>query len=142
DPRFDTGAHQAALADVAAAGGVPILFPSAGLAALDEGELAGAHAAVAPAVDRLLGFELGRQFHRLGRIWDLDTFTAILEIPQAVGAKHSSLSAPRRGFLALPATALATEWGGGGSASLRGLPPRAPAPFPRRDRLWAARDAR
>jgi hypothetical protein len=27
-----------------------------------------------------------------GRIWNLDTFRALLEVPQLVGAKHSSLS--------------------------------------------------
>src|SRR5262249_4561242 len=54
DAAFDAGAHRAALAGVASAGGVPILFPSGGLAALPEGEVAGAHAAVAGAVDRML----------------------------------------------------------------------------------------
>src|SRR4029453_18299866 len=150
DPRFDTGAHQAALADVAAAGGVPILFPSAGLAAVDEGELAGAHAAVAGAVDRLLGFELGRQFHPLGRIWDLDTFTAILEIPQVVGAKHSSLAREpewdrlavrhrcRPAFLVLTGNDLAIDMVRWGSDYLLGLSAFAPAAFALRDRLWAA----
>jgi hypothetical protein len=73
-PEFSAGAHRAALAEVAAAGGVPILFPSAGLAGLADGAVADAHAAVAPAVDRLLAFELGRQFHPVGRIWSLATF--------------------------------------------------------------------
>lgn len=154
DPRFDTGAHQAALAEVAAAGGVPILFPSAGLAALDEGELAGAHAAVAGAVDRLLGFELGRQFHPLGRIWDLATFTAILEIPEVVGAKHSSLSrAPewdrvavrdrrRPEFLVLTGNDLAIDMVRWGSDYLLGLSTLAPDAFARRDQLWEQGDAR
>jgi dihydrodipicolinate synthase/N-acetylneuraminate lyase len=154
DPRFDTGAHKAALAEVAAAGGVPILFPSAGLAALAEGELAGAHAAVARTVDRLLGFELGRQFHALGRIWDLDTFTAILEIPEVVGAKHSSLSrAPewdrvavrdrcRPEFLVLTGNDLAIDMVRWGSDYLLGLSTLAPDAFARRDRLWEAGDAR
>jgi dihydrodipicolinate synthase/N-acetylneuraminate lyase len=154
DPRFDPGAHRAALAEVAAAGGVPILFPSAGLAALAEGDLAPAHAAVAGAVDRLLGFELGRQFHPLGRIWDLDTFTAILEIPEVVGAKHSSLSrAPewarvavrdrcRPEFLVLTGNDLAIDMVRWGSDYLLGLSTMAPDAFARRDQLWAAGDAR
>jgi len=154
DPRFEAGAHRAALAEVAAAGGVPILFPSAGLAALAEGALAGAHAAVAGAVDRLLGFELSRQFHPRGRIWDLDTFTAILEIPQVVGAKHSSLSrAPewdrvavrdrcRPGFLVLTGNDRAIDMVRWGSDYLLGLSTLAPDAFARRDRLWADGDAR
>ena len=154
DPAFDAGAHRAALAGVAAAGGVPILFPSAGLAALAEGEVAGAHAAVAGAVDRLLGFELGRQFHPRGRIWDLDTFAAVLEIPQVVGAKHSSLAREpewerlalrdrrRPGFLVLTGNDLAIDMVRWGSDYLLGLSTLAPAAFACRDRLWAAGDAR
>ena len=30
-------------------------------------------------------------FHPDGRIWDLDTYRAVLGIPQCIGAKHSSL---------------------------------------------------
>jgi dihydrodipicolinate synthase/N-acetylneuraminate lyase len=154
DPSFDAGAHRAALVGVAVAGGVPILFPSAGLATLAEGEVAGAHAAVAGAVDRLLGFELGRQFHPRGRIWDLDTFAAVLEIPQVVGAKHSSLAREpewdrlavrdrcRPGFLVLTGNDLAIDMVRWGSDYLLGLSTLAPDAFACRDRLWAAGDAR
>lgn len=153
-PAFDPGAHRAALAEVAAAGGVPILFPSAGLAGLDEGEVAGAHAAAAGAVDRMLAFELGRQFHPLGRIWSLATYAAVLEVPQVVGAKHSSLRrAPewerlavrderRPGFLVLTGNDLAIDMVRWGSDYLLGLSTFAPDAFARRDRLWAAGDAR
>jgi len=154
DRAFDPGAHRAALALVAEAGGVPILFPSAGLAALPECDVAGALAAVAGSVDRMLGFELGRQFHPLGRIWDLATFAAILEIPQVVGAKHSSLArAPewerlavrdgrRPDFLVLTGNDLAIDMVRWGSDYLLGLSTLAPAAFALRDRLWAAGDAR
>jgi hypothetical protein len=154
DPRFDPGAHQAALADVAEAGGVPILFPSAGLASQAEGDVAGASAAVAGAVDRMLGFELGRQFHPLGRIWDLATYAAVLEIPQVVGAKHSSLAREpewdrlavrdrcRPDFLVLTGNDLAVDMVRWGSDYLLGLSAFAPAAFAERDRLWAAGDAR
>jgi dihydrodipicolinate synthase/N-acetylneuraminate lyase len=151
---FDPGAHRAALAEVAEAGGVPIMFPSAGLAGLAEAEVAPAHAAIASAVDRLLGFELGRQFHPCGRIWSLDTFTAILDIPQVVGAKHSSLQrapewqrlarrdACRPEFLVLTGNDLAIDMVRWGSDYLLGLSTFAPDAFARRDRLWAAGDPR
>lgn len=151
---FDLDAHRAALATVASAGGVPIVFPSAGLAALPEGEVAPAHAAMATAVDRLLGFELGRQFHPCGRIWSLDTYAAVLEIPQVVGAKHSSLRrAPewarlarrdtaRPDFLVLTGNDLAIDMVWWGSDYLLGLSTFAPAAFAARDALWAAGDAR
>lgn len=150
---FDLDAHRAALATVAAAGGVPIVFPSAGLAALPEGEVAPSHAAMATAVDRMLGFELGRQFHRCGRIWSLDTYAAVLEIPQVVGAKHSSLrrapewdrlarrDAVRPEFLVLTGNDLAIDMVRWGSDYLLGLSTFAPAAFAARDALWAAGDA-
>jgi len=153
-PEFSAGAHRAALAEVAAAGGVPILFPSAGLAGLADGAVADAHAAVAPAVDRLLAFELGRQFHPVGRIWSLATFTAVLEIPQVVGAKHSSLDRVpewrrlavrderRPDFLVLTGNDLAIDMVRWGSDYLLGLATFAPEAFACRDRLWAAGDAR
>jgi dihydrodipicolinate synthase/N-acetylneuraminate lyase len=152
-PSFDPGAHRAALAEVAAAGGVPILFPSAGLAGLPDGEVAGAHAAAAGAVDRMLAFELGRQFHPLGRIWSLATYAAVLEIPRIVGAKHSSLrrgpewerlavrDERRPGFLVLTGNDLAIDMVRWGSDYLLGLSTFAPDAFARRDRLWAAGDA-
>jgi hypothetical protein len=152
-PAFDPGAHRAALAEVAAAGGVPILFPSAGLAGLPDDEVAGAHAAAAGAVDRMLAFELGRQFHPVGRIWSLATYAAVLEVPQVVGAKHSSLrrgpewerlavrDERRPGFLVLTGNDLAIDMVRWGSDYLLGLSTFAPDAFARRDRLWAAGDA-
>ena len=160
--RFVAGAHadggldgyRAAVAEVADTGGVPIVFPSAALAALPDGEVAPTHAAVAKDVDRLLGFELGRQFHPHGRIWSLETYAEVLEVPQVVGAKHSSLArAPewerlalrdrrRPGFLVLTGNDLAIDMVRWGSDYLLGLSTFAPAAFACRDRLWAAGDAR
>ena len=90
-PVADVEGYRKACGEIAGAGGVPILFPSAGTATLPEAEVAPFHAAVAEAADRLLGFELGRQFHPHGRIWSLDTYREVLEVPAVVGAKHSSL---------------------------------------------------
>jgi dihydrodipicolinate synthase/N-acetylneuraminate lyase len=147
-------AYRAAAAEVAAAGGVPILFPSAGLATLPDADVAPFHAAVATAVDRLLGFELGRQFHPHGRIWSTGTYRAVLDIPRVVGAKHSSLQrapewarlalrdAHRPDFLVLTGNDLAIDMVRWGSDYLLGLSTFAPGAFARRDRLWAADDAR
>lgn len=151
---YDLAGYQQAAAEVAEAGGVPILFPSAGLAALPEGEVAPAHAAVATAVDRLLAFELGRQFHPHGRIWTLDTYAAVLDIAQVVGAKHSSLhrrpewdrlalrDARRPEFLVLTGNDLAIDLVRWGSDYLLGLSACAPDAFARRDQLWEAGDDR
>jgi dihydrodipicolinate synthase/N-acetylneuraminate lyase len=140
--------------ELAEAGGVPIVFPSAGLAALAEGEVASAHATIATETDRLLAFELGRQFHPHGRIWSLATFAEVLEIPQVVGAKHSSLARQpewdrlavrdrqRPDFLVLTGNDLAIDMVRWGSDYLLGLSTFAPEAFACRDRLWAAGDAR
>ncbi|MEZ5142450.1 MAG: TIM barrel protein [Acidimicrobiales bacterium] len=149
---FDAAAHRSAMAEIAAHGGTPILFPSFGLASLPEPELAPAHAALAAEVDRLYGFELGPMFHPAGRIWSLDTFAEILAIPAVVGAKHSSLRrAPelerlvvrdqrRPGFRVLTGNDLAIDQVIYGSDYLLGLSAFAPDAFARRDRAWVEGD--
>ena len=152
---FDLDGYRRAVAEVAQAGGVPIAFPSAGLGGLPEAEIATAHAAIATGTaDRLLAFELGRQFHPDGRIWTLDTYAALLDVPAVVGAKHSSLrrrpewdrlalrDAVRPGFLVLTGNDLAIDMVRWGSDYLLGLSAFAPGAFARRDWLWAADDAR
>jgi dihydrodipicolinate synthase/N-acetylneuraminate lyase len=151
---LDVDGYRRAAAEVTAAGGVPIVFPSAGLAAVPEGEVAPAHARIAGAVDRLLAFELGRQFHPHGRIWSAATYAEVMEVPAVVGAKHSSLrrapewerlalrDARRPDFLVLTGNDLAIDMVRWGSDYLLGLSAFAPDGFACRDRLWAAGDAR
>jgi dihydrodipicolinate synthase/N-acetylneuraminate lyase len=151
---LDLAGYKAACVEVADSGGVPIVFPSAGLAALAEGEVAPAHAEIAGAVDRILGFELGVQFHPDGRIWTLETYGEVLEVTGVVGAKHSSLrrepewarlalrDARRPDFLVLTGNDLAIDMVRWGSDYLLGLSAFAPAVFALRDRLWAAGDRR
>ena len=153
-PGLDLAGYKAACIEVAEAGGVPIVFPSAGLAALADGEVAPAHAEIAGAVDRILGFELGVQFHPDGRIWTLETYGEVLQVAGVVGAKHSSLrrepewarlalrDARRPDFLVLTGNDLAIDMVRWGSDYLLGLSAFAPAAFALRDRLWAAGDRR
>ncbi|HEV7761292.1 MAG TPA: dihydrodipicolinate synthase family protein [Acidimicrobiales bacterium] len=153
-PALDLDDYRAAVAEVADAGGVPILFPSRSIADLPEGDVAPAHAVIARDLDRLLGFELGHQFHLHGRIWSLATYAEVLEIPQVVGAKHSSLERGpewdrlalrderRPDFLVLTGNDLAIDMVRWGSDYLLGLSAFAPEAFARRDRLWAAGDGR
>lgn len=154
DTALDLDGYRRAAAEVAEAGGVPIVFPSAGLAAVPEGEVAPAHARIAEAVDRLLAFELGRQFHPHGRIWSAATYAEVMEVPAVVGAKHSSLrrtpewerlalrDARRPDFLVLTGNDLAIDMVRWGSDYLLGLSAFAPDAFACRDRLWAAGDGR
>ncbi|MGH2474723.1 MAG: dihydrodipicolinate synthase family protein, partial [Candidatus Limnocylindrales bacterium] len=153
-PGLDLAGYKAACLEVADSGGVPIVFPSAGLAALADGEVAPAHAEISGAVDRILGFELGVQFHPDGRIWTLEAYGEVLEVTGVVGAKHSSLrrepewarlalrDARRPDFLVLTGNDLAIDMVRWGSDYLLGLSAFAPAVFALRDRLWAAGDRR
>jgi len=151
DP-FDLDRYHQQMAAIAQAGGTPIVFPSFGLAGLTEDELVTAHARMGGEVDRFLGFELGQMFHPAGRIWTLDTFVALLEVPSLVGAKHSSLERGpeldrlaerdrlRPDFLVLTGNDLAIDQVVYGSDYLLGLSTFAPDAFGRRDQAWAAGD--
>lgn len=149
---FDLAGYATAMVEVADAGGTPIVFPSHGLAGVPEEELVAVHGELGSEVDRFLGFELGEMFHPAGRIWELDTFEAMLTIPSLAGAKHSSL---RRGpeldrlavrerlrpeFMVLTGNDLAIDQVIYGSDYLLGLSTFAPDAFAVRDAAWAAGD--
>jgi dihydrodipicolinate synthase/N-acetylneuraminate lyase len=132
---------------VQALGGTPILFPSA--ATID---VLPAYQRIAASADRFLGFELSPVFHPDGRIWDLDTYRAVLAIPQCIGAKHSSLERQpewdrlrlrdevRPEFMVLTGNDLAIDMVMYGSDYLLGLSTFAPAEFAARDAAWATGD--
>ncbi len=132
---------------VQALGGTPIVFPSAATA-----DVVSAYRRIATSADRFLGFELSKVFHPDGRIWDLDTYRAVLDIPQCVGAKHSSLERQpewdrlrlrdqlRPDFLVLTGNDLAIDMVMYGSDYLLGLSTFAPAEFAARDRCWTHGD--
>lgn len=149
---LDLDTYCAEASAIAAAGGTPILFPSHGLAAVGEDEWVDAHRALAGVVDQFLGFELGSMFHPAGRIPSLDAFTALLDIPQLVGLKHSSLrrapewdrlrerDARRPGFMLLTGNDRAIDLVTVGSDYLLGLAAFAPDGFAARDAAWATGD--
>jgi dihydrodipicolinate synthase/N-acetylneuraminate lyase len=137
---------------IADRGGTPVVFPSHGLGALSEAAWVAAHATVGREVGRFIAFELGTMFVPYGRIVGIDTYRALMEIPQCIGAKHSSLSRRmewdrlqlrdevRPDFLVLTGNDLAIDMVMWGSDYLLGLSTFAPAEFALRDRLWAAGD--
>src|SRR5262245_10383808 len=90
-PALDLAGYKAACVEVAEAGGVPSLCPSAGLAGLPAGELAPAHDEIAGLVDRILGSSFGAQCQPGGRNWTREALGEVLQVPGVVGAKHSSL---------------------------------------------------
>lgn len=149
---FAPDAYAQELTTIAAAGGTPIVFPSFGLATLGAEALVGAHERFAGEVDRFVAFELGRMFHPAGRIFPLEAFTALLDVPQVVGLKHSSLDrrqewerlrvrdARRPDFLLLTGNDRAIDMVVYGSDYLLGLATFAPDAFAARDAAWAEGD--
>ena len=149
---WDRDATLRAMDAIASRGGTPVVFPSHGLCALDGADWAGAHATLGASQDRFIGFELGPMFVPYGRIYELDAYAALMDVPQCIGAKHSSLSralewerlalrdARRPDFLVLTGNDLAIDMVQYGSDYLLGLSAFAPEAFAKRDAFWAADD--
>ncbi len=139
---------------IACSGGVPILFPCSSTRSLTGAQLVDLFRSVATECDEFLGFELGEMFVPFGRIWDLETYRALLSIPQLTGAKHSSLSRAlewdrlairdqeRPGFKVYTGNDLAIDLVMWGSDYLLGLSAFHVDAFGARDRLWADDDGR
>jgi dihydrodipicolinate synthase/N-acetylneuraminate lyase len=149
---WDRDATVRAMEPIETRGGLPVVFPSNGLTAFDGADWAGAHARLGETSDRFLAFELGPMFVPYGRIYDLDAYRALLDVPQCVGAKHSSLSrqlewdrialrdAHRPDFRVLTGNDLAIDMVMYGSDYLLGLSAFAPEAFAKRDALWEQDD--
>lgn len=134
------------------AGGTPILFQTARLHGRTSREKVETYRAVCRGYERVIGFELGTMFAPNGEIFDDDTVRGLMDIPELVGMKHSSLDRlAELGRLALrdrhrPDFRIYTGNDLGitmieyGSDYLLGLATFAPEKFAERDRLWAAGD--
>lgn len=137
---------------IRARGGLPILFQTARLHALPPAEKVAVYREICRGQERVLAFELGRVFAPNGEIWDEETFRGMLDIPELIGAKHSSLSKRvelrrlelrdrhRPGFRVYTGNDLGIDMIEYGSDYLLGLATFCPEKFAERDRLWAAGD--
>jgi dihydrodipicolinate synthase/N-acetylneuraminate lyase len=133
---------------IAAAGGVPIIFPSPYTAALDDSDLLAFFRQVASAADRFLAFELGTMFNPNGRVFSERVLWNLLEMPECIGLKHSSLlrsteldrvelrDGVRPEFRIYSGNDLAADMIEYGSDYLLGLSTFAPEVFSERDRAW------
>lgn len=151
---FDLPGYQRAIADVVARGGTPVVFQSHGLTALPSSELVVAYETLGQGCDSFIAFELGTMFAPFGRIYDLDTYRALLGVRRCVGAKHSSLNreaewqrivlrdAVRPEFKVFTGNDLAVDMVVYGSDYLLGLSTFAPDLFAQRDAYWHAGDPR
>lgn len=135
-------------------GGTPIVFQCTSLVQRSASEIVAAYRAIAGSVERFLAFELGTMFAPFGAIYDLNTFRALMDIPQLLGLKHSSLSreqewdrlalrdAHRPDFRVYTGNDLAIDMIQWGSDYLLGLSAFYPEAFARRDAYWTAQDRR
>jgi dihydrodipicolinate synthase/N-acetylneuraminate lyase len=149
---FNLDEYRRAVAAIQEHGGVPVTCQSHGLVALPPDRLLDAYRGIARECQRFFAFELGREFAPFGKIYDLQTYAGLLEIPQCLGAKHSSLhrmpewqrlilrNERRPDFLVLTGNDLAIDMIMYGSDYLLGLSTMAPDLFAKRDALWAAGD--
>ena len=137
---------------IASFGGTPILFPSFGLTRQSDDDIVASHQRLAGSCREFLAFELGTMFAPFGKIYSTCVYRALLEIPQCIGAKHSSLrrdlewkrldlrDSIRPDFRVLTGNDLAIDMVMYGSDYLLGLSTFAPDAFAFRDRLWAQGD--
>jgi dihydrodipicolinate synthase/N-acetylneuraminate lyase len=152
DAAFNLDAYRRAIDAIQEYGGLPIMFQSHGLVSLPPDRLLDAYRALGRDCPRYLAFELGQAFAPFGKIYDLETYAGLLDVPACIGAKHSSLSRVlewqrlllrdqrRPDFLVLTGNDLAIDMIMYGSDYLLGLSTFAPDLFARRDALWAAGD--
>jgi 4-hydroxy-tetrahydrodipicolinate synthase len=137
---------------IAALGGIPILFQTARLHGKSAEEKAAAYQAICRGFPRVLAFELGPMFAPNGEIFDEGMVRRLMDIPELVGMKHSSLDrmvelgrlalrdAQRPEFQIYTGNDLGINMIEYGSDYLLGLATFAPEKFAERDRRWEAGD--
>ncbi|MEO7299854.1 MAG: dihydrodipicolinate synthase family protein [Verrucomicrobiota bacterium] len=146
--------YQQAVAEIQDAGGTPILFQCSAFKKLSGVQLVEFYKTVATGCEKMLTFELGEMFAPFGEIYSLDTVRELMQIPQIVGMKHSSLNRElefqrlalrdevRPEFKIYTGNDLAIDMVMYGSDYLLGLSAFAPEAFAVRDKLWAQSDSR
>lgn len=129
-------------------GGTPVIFQSFGLTEQDDDKIIESYQQIAQRCDRFIGFELGRVFAPFGSIYSMDVYRSLLDLPQCVGAKHSSLDRRlewkrlmlrdevRPDFRVFTGNDLAIDMVMYGSDYLLGLSTFAPDLFALRDEFW------
>lgn len=150
---FDFDAYRARMDEIQSCGGKPVIFQSFGLTEQPADKLLEAYARLGKHSGGFYAFELGKMFAPFGAIYDLDVYQRLIQIPECLGAKHSSLNrqlewqrlairdAVRPDFMVLTGNDLAIDMVMYGSDYLLGLSTFAPAEFAKRDRMWERGDS-
>jgi len=151
---FDEAAYGRQFEMITAVGAVPVIFPSFGLTAGSDADMLARYRLLSHRVESFIGFELSTEFVPSGRVLALDAYAEMLQIPNCIGAKHSSLSRRlewdrlalrnrvRPEFHVFTGNDLAIDMVRYGSDWLLGLSTAAPEAFAKRDQWWAEGDSR
>jgi dihydrodipicolinate synthase/N-acetylneuraminate lyase len=151
---FDEAAYGKQLEMITAVGGTPVIFPSFGLTAGSDADFIDRYESLARQVPAFIGFELSTAFVPSGRVLGIEAYADLVQIPNCLGAKHSSLSRRlewerlalrdrlRPEFRVFTGNDLAIDMVRYGSDWLLGLSTAWPEAFSRRDVWWAAGDER
>lgn len=138
--------------EIAARGGIPILFQTTRLHGKTAKEKAAAYQAACHGFQQVLAFELGQMFGPNGEIFGEETVRRLIDIPEIKGMKHSSLDrgielqrlalrdSCRPDFRIYTGNDLGINMIEYGSDYLLGLATFAPEKFAERDRLWEIGD--
>ena len=149
---FQADAYKRQIDAIQEFGGTPVIFQSYGLIEQSGPDIVASYEAIAAGCDRFIGFELTRELAPFGSIYDLDTYRGLMQIPQCIGAKHSSFHREpewerlrlrdelRPDFKVFTGNDFAIDMVMYGSDYLLGLSTFAPDLFARRDAMWAAGD--
>ena len=133
-------------------GGTPIIFQTTRLHDRSGREKVNCYTEICRGCDEVLGFELSPVFAPNGEIFDEETMRGLMQIPELLGLKHSSLDRikelerralrdeVRPEFRIYTGNDLAIDMIEYGSDYLLGLATFAPEKFAERDALWEAGD--
>lgn len=152
--KFNLDDYRLRIDEIQSFGGKPVIFQSYGLTEQSNDDLIKAYARIGNHSGGFYAFELGKMFAPFGAIYDLPTYEQLIQIPECLGAKHSSLNRQlewqrlairdrvRPGFSVMTGNDLAIDMVMYGSDYLLGLSTFAPAEFARRDAMWESNDSR
>lgn len=150
---FNPDSYEREIDQILNYGATPIIFQSFGLTAGHDEEIHRRYERLADCCSQFIAFELGQMFAPFGTIYSTELFQRLLQIPQCVGLKHSSLNRElewdrleirnrqRPDFRIYTGNDLAIDMVMYGSDYLLGLSTMDPNAFARRDELWLSGDA-
>lgn len=145
--------YRRSIDEIVSFGGTPILFQTSRAHGVPWQEKVRLYQQICKRYERVIAFELGAMFAPNGEIFDDNTVRGLMDVPELVGIKHSSLDrtvelsrlklrdARRPAFRIYTGNDLGINMIEYGSDYLLGLATFAPEKFAQRDRLWEQGDA-